>query len=300
MLARVLGVESESLDEGVVTELVASAAVEHQHLEYKAQLPGQAPDARREFARDVAAMANGGGGVMIIGIADDVNDAAKSITPVGFGPEVTRLRQICTSLIEPLLTMNLHEIPVGGSPTGVIVLEVPISQRRPYAVMEAARLGYYVRTGRSRHPMSEAEVARMYGSRFQRVQSATDRVLELVDRADSRFPERQTPAVYLAICPLETYERLFRPDRSTLGSIRSLRVPPVFGTEGVGTVLPTDLRPGFKRIDLARGYEPIVVERYGWMEFHDDCGLLAVIPGDHQLQRGLGDLTGPRLLVHPL
>jgi predicted HTH transcriptional regulator len=123
MLVRVLNVAADSLEEAVFDDLVTNAVVEHQRLEYKSQLPGTSPDDRRELARDGAAMANGGGGIIVMGIEDDANDAATRITPVGLGSEVTRLSQICNSLIEPYLRIDMHEVEIGGGPDGIIVVE---------------------------------------------------------------------------------------------------------------------------------------------------------------------------------
>jgi hypothetical protein len=288
MLVRVLGIGADGLEEQVIADLVTNAVVEHQRLEYKSRLPGTSQDDRREFARDVAAMANGGGGVLIIGVEDDANDAASRITPVALGGEVTRLNQICSSLIEPFLHLDMHEVEAGGGPDGVIVVEVLSSPRVPFAVAEGSRLGYYRRTGRNRHPLAEAEVAELYRARGIRLEHATSRMEALIASVPGRLGEDPPPTVYVAIVPLEAYERLFRPDRATLAQIRTLGITPVFGTSGVGDVLMTDLRPGFKRIDLAHGYEEPILQRYGWMEFHDDGAFLGVLVGDPDLQRGLG------------
>lgn len=297
MLVRVLNVAADSLEEAVFEDLVTNAVAEHQRLEYKSQLPGASPDDRREFARDVAAMANGGGGIIVIGIEDDAIDAATQITPVGLGGEVTRLSQICNSLIEPYLRIDVHEVEIGGGPDGIIIVEVPSSTRLPFAVAEGSRLGYYRRTGRNRHPLSEAEVAQMYRMRGVRFDSATTRLGSLISRISERLGAEPPPAMYVAVVPLEPYERLFRPDRETLAEIRTLQTQPVFGTNGVGDVLLTDLRPGFKRIDLARGYEDRILRRYGWMEFHDDGAFLGVIVADADLQRGMGDLHGDQQAI---
>lgn len=61
MLVRILGVPADGLEEAVFDDLVGNVVVEHQRLEYTSRLPGASQDQRREFARDVAAMANGGG-----------------------------------------------------------------------------------------------------------------------------------------------------------------------------------------------------------------------------------------------
>jgi hypothetical protein len=242
-------------------------------------------------------MANGGGGVIVIGIEDDANDAAIRVTPVGLGGEVTRLNQICNSLIEPYLRIDIHEVEIGGGPDGVIAVEVPSSTRLPFAVAEGSRLGYYRRTGRNRNPLSEAEVAQMYQMRGVRLESASSRLDSLISRIPERLGAEPPPVIYVVVVPLEPYERLFRPDRETLAEVRALHTQPVFGTQGVGDILLTDLRPGFKRIDLAHGYQDTALQQYGWMEFHDDGAFLGVTVADANPQRGMADLHGDQQAI---
>jgi hypothetical protein len=64
-----------------------------------------------------------------------------------------------------------------------------------------------------------------------------------------------------------------------MDGVRGIPTQPVFGTSGVGDVLLPDVRPGFKRVDLARGYQERPLT-YGWMEFHDDGAFLGVVVGD--------------------
>lgn len=292
MFARVLGTSAARLNEEVFQSLVTNRAVEHQRLEYKSRLPGPTPDDRREFARDIAGMANGGGGILIFGVEDDANDAAIGLTPVGLGGEVTRLSQICGSLIEPYLRVEFHELQVQGGPDGIIVVEVPSSERKPFAVVEGSRLGFYRRAGRSKHPLTEAEVAQMYRARTERLAETNQRIDTLTAQVLERVGEARTPAVYVVIAPREVYDRLFRPDRETRAGIRALDPPPVFGTSGVGDVFFDELRPGFKRIDMARHFDDRSLERYGWIEFHDDGAFVGVVRGDESLHRGLGNERG--------
>ena len=299
-----LSARPDDLDESVFQRLVDDRVAEHQRLDFKRELPGDTKDSRREHARDVAAMANGGGGLLIFGVAEE-DDAAAEITPVPLGDEVTRLRQVTNSLLEPYLHLEIEEVEVGDDPgQGVIVVSVPSSARRPFAVVEGSRLGYFRRTGRNRHPMDEAEVARMYTERVDRLQSVSQRLHELTtgvanriaDLAIGALPEEETlasrPIAYLAVAPVEAYSRLFRPDPQTLGVISNIAVGRVFGIPEYGEILPRDYRPGFKRVDIAHGFTPRLLV-YGWSELHDDGSFVGVIVGRppgfepaHQLNDG--------------
>ncbi len=286
MLRRVLGVAPVDLGEAEFDRLIDEGVAEHQRLEFKSALPGQTPDDRREFARDVAAMANGGGGLIVFGIEEGENDTAGAITPVELGDQVTRLNQIANSLIEPYLQLTMHTSEVDDGPTGLIVVEVPVSQRRPFAVVEGSRLGYYLRTGRSRHALAEAEVAQMYQSRSVRLRSVETRATALkVDAARRLGPGH--PALVMVVVPFDSFERLFRPDRATEDEVRALTGQPVFGAP-VGRVFPQYTKPGFKRIEMSQRFANLA--QFGWMEFHDDGAFVAVIAEDPRLTRPHDDV----------
>jgi len=70
MLRRILGVTPDALDTSTFERLVSDGVPEGQRIEFKSTLPGSTKDERQEFARDVAAMANGGGGLLLFGIGE--------------------------------------------------------------------------------------------------------------------------------------------------------------------------------------------------------------------------------------
>ena len=229
--------------------------------------------------------------MLVFGIDDDDRDVAVKIKPVALGSELTRLSQITNSHIEPHLSLGFDEVATGDETgTGVIVVSVPSSARKPFAVAEGSRLGYYIRTGRNKQPMSEAEVGRMYADRANRLASVGQRLAAMAERVSVRVedlvigarPEDETleghPIAFVAIAPVEAFHRLFRPDRETLDAVRAIPTSPVFGIPELGAVLASDLRPGFKRIDIAHGYETAVL-KWGWREFHDDGAFVGAIIG---------------------
>lgn len=282
MLKRVLGVEPHNLTIEVFEHLVDNQQVEHQRLEYKSELPGNSPDQRREFARDVASMANGGGGLLILGIGEGEEDNAAEIAPVELGEQITRMQQIASSLIEPYLQIHIHDIGVNEGREGVIVVEIQPSARRPFAVIEGSRLGYYRRTNRNRHSMDEAEVASMYQARTGRLESTARRASSLLSAAVARLDDDAPPVVILTGVPAESFDRLFRTSRATEGRIRGLPHEAIFG-QHVGRLLADDIRPKFKGFELSSSFRSL--STYGWLEIHDDGSFVSVIPGDADLRR---------------
>lgn len=279
MLQRVLGVRDETeLDIPTFQRLVDQSVVESQHLEYKSALPGDTREDRREFQRDVVAVANGGGGILIYGIREDDNDAAAALTVVPLGPSVTRLRQLI-GMIEPFLICKVLEVPLNEDPAvGIVVVEIDNWSRRPYAISDDARLGYYMRTGRNRVPLSEADVDRMYRDRFTSWERTGLRLADLEEAVRARVDDSLYPIAFVIGSPIQNHGRLFTPGRATLERIGHLSAPDPFGYHAA-TVIPTQIQPAFRRVDAFADHRRHVQQEYGGFEFHDDGSFVGLVPG---------------------
>ena len=225
-------------------------------------------------------MANAGGGLIVVGIKD-ANDAAAEITPVPLGSEVTRLRQMVISRIEPYLSFFMHEVPIEGGPNGCIILAIPPSSRRPFAVSEGIRLGYFRRTGRNTVSLTEAEVAMMYQIRSRRLRDTRARHDLLSRRVEQVMKSSKHPVIYISITPLEQYDRVFQPNYHQIRSVQSIGRNPVFG-QTVGEILFSHVTPGFKSLEFRRFDKALdnqLLRKREWLEFHDDGSFLGVILG---------------------
>ena len=95
MLLQIL--RAQSRDEADLKTALERIVDEHweerEDLDFKGQYFGD----KLEFARHASAFANGHGGVIVFGIAEDGNDRAQAFTPVNLGKHVTSLTQILDS-----------------------------------------------------------------------------------------------------------------------------------------------------------------------------------------------------------
>lgn len=115
-------------------ELIHNGIEESQQLEYKAAAALLNSTLNKDIAKDVSAMANASGGVIIYGIKEhnsaDKKHLPESITPIQrkeFSKE--RLEQIINSNISPKIEdIIIHPIPLEKENEVVYVVEIPQSQ----------------------------------------------------------------------------------------------------------------------------------------------------------------------------
>lgn len=182
-LEQVLGVRLDQLDWDALVRLAASGAPEAVDLEYKESHYGTGDSDKREFAKDVAALANTNGGLLLIGIGE--SNGGLDLKPVSLSePELIRYRQIAANQIFPLPSMNLEVVrQPDDSRRGVLALAIPRSPLAPHAVAVNEGLRYPRRHGPTTEFLSEPEVAAAYRARFA---LASDRQ-DLASEREGRF-----------------------------------------------------------------------------------------------------------------
>ncbi|MDR1189761.1 MAG: ATP-binding protein [Bifidobacteriaceae bacterium] len=203
-LTAALGLDERLLDIGVVELAVKAHLEEQSDIEWKEKLPTRDYRGALEFAKDVAAMANSQGGLIVYGIRQEANDSqgkAEAIAPVSLAePELQRLRSLADSRARPRIP-GLELFPLGFPPEapesgddglmGVLALWVPPSADAPHAVERSGSdgaLGFPRRRGSVTLRLAEHEVERAYQDRFaQRIDEAArqrDLLADLSERLD--------------------------------------------------------------------------------------------------------------------
>lgn len=162
-----IGCRLGEIDASLVERIVAMHTREDTDVDFKREVYAQTEKGHRDAATDVAAMANGPGGVVFLGIRDH-DGAAVEVTPVEFS-EATELRlsQAITSQTAPKPDFKIHRIPSATDPEhGVYLFVVPPSPYAPHAVRLNDRLGYPKRASAHTRWLAESEVADAYRARF--------------------------------------------------------------------------------------------------------------------------------------
>ena len=145
-------------------------------LDWKEDLPnGQDPKEPGEFAKDVAAMANTRGGLIIYGVSD------KPVAFKGIGEADAKLDQYAQwvrNLVQPYLSgLDLNVLRSADGSETVLVVDVPASELAPHSVAfdhttdraKSQRASVTPYRDRSHTEwMAEHQIARAYADRFAR------------------------------------------------------------------------------------------------------------------------------------
>jgi hypothetical protein len=136
----------DQIAEQTLQALVSNGASESTGLEFKGTSYGNADDDKREFLKDVTALANTSGGHVIIGMAavDGVATSLQPITTPSADQEKQRLENMLLAAVEPrLVGLQMREVSVTGG--YVLVLRVPRSWNPPHRVTFKGLNRYFFR-----------------------------------------------------------------------------------------------------------------------------------------------------------
>jgi hypothetical protein len=163
--------------------------------------------ANKELARDLAAFALDGGG-LLIGIEEDKTSGRWRQHPVPVSGLSERIEQVAQSLVDPPLYVRPHLIGSSdGSERGYIFVEVPPSPTAPHMIEGR----YYGRGDKTRIRLSDADVVRHH-TRRESIEAVGNRLLdEEIDR-EPIMPsgDRQHGHMYLIAQPLAAYPTVAR------------------------------------------------------------------------------------------
>jgi hypothetical protein len=241
--------------------LVDTRVRESAILEYKRQPYGGSDGEIRKMLRDVTAMANAEGGVLILGMEEDGDGIAAALTPVAQADvEAPRIVSSCLANVAERIP-GLRAVPVPIRPgESVIVIQIPRSHRKPHMITFQGGTEFWIRHDRQQSRMSIAEVR------------AAVRSTEELELKAERFIEQRRGALGrgsglrfgLMGTPLLLEEgRVEVGDRSLVALLRD---PPTLRPGGHGVALvepPALIRPTLRGLAALDQHQSLEVFRNG-------------------------------------
>lgn len=172
---RALGLEPGNLTMNDINQAIAEKVEETADLDWKESVyDNRDPNWSEEAAKDIAAMANSGGGWIVFGIGDDrKNNAASSVNPIQWaaGNERKILNVAYSKIGPPVVGVEFFKIPCGENPNEgyVVLMHVPDSADAPHFARkgdDAFRAPR--RNGSHTVFMTDRDIERGFRERFQR------------------------------------------------------------------------------------------------------------------------------------
>lgn len=185
-LIATLGRHPDDLTEDDLQRAVDSQIPEGVDLDWKKDFYQGTDAGKKELAKDVCAMANTAGGMVVIGVDDGKQDHAHALAPSepvqGRGEEW--IRSVLANWAQPVVPHVGVRSVKSSTEAGKVywLLTVPPSTQTPHAVAAPGNdynFRVHVRHGTTTRTLAESEIAQRYRDRFQAASDDVDRLQQV-------------------------------------------------------------------------------------------------------------------------
>lgn len=292
-LHRILGLAPGPLTDDILDAAVTAGVLETSDLDWKSELPPAKGIPQTDFPKDVAAMANSGGGVIVYGVREK-QKAATDRVDVGELAEVYEraLRSAAiTAISPPVFGLGIHRL--GATGNRAVVVEVPASVDGPHLIYRNDYFGAPVRNDSDTVWMKERQIEVMYRARFDQRRHATEALDSLfVEAAAGRDSHLRAWLIAVAHPRLPLVRDRLTRDEARQVLSRTAGLALMFaGRDGIHPLENVDRlnpRPGLRRwvaVSTATGKNSAWKE--AWASIHHDGSVtLVAAVGGHR--RGWG------------
>lgn len=184
-LHRVLGRPPGPLTDDMVDQAVAQGVAETTDLDWKGELPPPAGLPNTDFPKDVAAMANAGGGVIVFGVTESekVATGRKDTGELTESNAASLTAAAVSAVSPPIFGVEPYLL---GTTTRAVVVVVPASIDVPHLIYRNKYFGAPLRNGPDTEWMKERQIDALYRARFEERRNAREDLDQLYSQARSR------------------------------------------------------------------------------------------------------------------
>lgn len=292
------GFEPGPLTDELLDAAVASGALETQDLDWKSAFPDMKGLASTDFPKDIAAMANSGGGVIVYGVEEKGRAATNRVDVGEISEQHERaLRSVAvTAISPPIFGLKVHRL--GQDRNRALVIEVPTSDEGPHLVFKQDYFGAPIRNDSDTVWMKERQIDEMYRARFNRNRDLRDNLDELLrEMIAGRDTSARAWLIAVAVPRFgRTQERMSQQTIRTIVKDTEDLTCRYVKKQAFHALANVDLdapRPGLRRWVLPNQRESAKTKwRESWASVHDNGSVtLAVAIGAHMKNDG-GYLNG--------
>jgi hypothetical protein len=183
-LHRSLGLPPSTLTDEILNAAVAAGVAETDDLDWKSELPPVKGIPQTDVPKDIAAMANSGGGMIIYGMQEDQKAATgrKDTGEFGEGHERAFRSAAITAITPPVFGLEIYRL--GTNPRAVAVV-VPASVDGPHLIYKNDYFGAPIRNNADTVWMKERQIEAVYRARFDEQRRSNEAIDSLYTEASA-------------------------------------------------------------------------------------------------------------------
>lgn len=294
-LHRAVGAQPQPLTNELLSEAVAAGVAETHDLDWKSQLPPKKALPQSDFPKDVAAMANNGGGLIIFGVKENQKTATERVDVGDFDEGYERALRMAaiTSVSPPVFGLKIHRLGTEANQDRAVVVEVAASLDGPHLIFRNELFGAPVRSDSDTVWMKERQIEAMYKARFEERRHAAE-VLDALysGEAGGRDATERAWIIGVAHPRIPVFHK--QPDRDLARQIFSKSTGVALALAGRSGVHPLENvdvknpRPGLRRwiaVNTAKSEQARWKE--AWVGVHQDGSVtVAAAVGGHRSSAG--------------
>jgi Putative DNA-binding domain len=288
-LHRAIGTAPGPLTDELLDAVVAAGVAESNDLDWKSELPPARGLPQTDFPKDVAAMANSGGGIIVYGVRESQKVATGRVDVGEFDETYERSFRSAaiTAITPPVFSLNVHRVGAVGK--RAVVVEVPASVDGPHLIYRNDYFGAPLRIDSDTVWMKERQIEAMYRARFDERRHASEALDSLFTEASAgRDSGKRAWLIAVAHPRIPRFrDRMTRGEaRTVLSKTESLALT-YAGHSGIHPLESVDRdnpRPGLRRwvaVNTATGERSAWKE--SWVSIHNDGSVtIATAIGGHR------------------
>lgn len=287
-LHRALGYAPSPLTDELLDAAVNAGVRETDDLDWKSELPPIKGLPQSDVPKDIAAMANAGGGMIIYGVEESQKAATgrKDAGEFTEGHERAYRSAAVSAISPPVFGLDIYRL---GTDSRAVAVVIPASVDGPHLIYRNDYFGAPIRNDADTVWMRERQIETMYRARFDERRRSSEAIDALYDEAATGRDTDQR-AWFLAVARPRVPALLTRPDRDEARAIfkRAEAVTLSYSNrEGVHPLDNVDRlnpRPGLRRwVAVNTATSEHKLWREAWAEAHHDGSVtLAAAVGAHR------------------
>jgi hypothetical protein len=290
-LHRALAEAPGQLTNAMIEAAVAAGLTETEDLDWKSALPKPGGLSETDFPKDVAAMANRGGGIIIYGVTEK-DKKATGRTDVGELSEHhdRAMHAVVLNAISPPV-FGVEIFALGESVRAVAVV-IPDSSETPHLIYKNYFFGAPVRNDADTDWMPEGQIERAYRARFESRRNSTEAVERMYDDEISGRNINARAWIVLVARPRLPILSAPRPDRVQArhifidADIHIFKYATSTGTHPLASVDRDNLRTGLRRWRAVSATVQNTRWREAWASAHHDGSVsITAAVGAHPVER---------------